>query len=204
MGSPSRTPQPHLRKPLLRLLPIHHIPNRIEILRLPILILQVIRMLPRIDSQQRNILPNDRILIRVRSHFHRTRLRILDQPRPPTALNPRQFCIHHLLQPIESPIRVVDCGRETARGASPAAGFRGREVLPEKGVIEVAAAVEVDEGLQGDFLSGGGGGVEFLGGGVVAVYVGLVVLRVVELHYLPGDGGFEGGVVIYLESGVIN
>ena len=154
-------------------------------------------MLPRIDPQQRHILPDNGILIRIRDHFDRIRLRILDQPRPPAALDPRQLRIHHFLQPLHPPVRVVDCSRESARWRTPAAEFSGGEVLPEEGVVEVAAAVEVDEGLQGNFLGGGDGGVEFLGGGVVAVHVGLVVLRVVELHYLPGDGGFEGGVVIW-------
>ena len=68
----------------------------------------------------------------------------------------------------------------------------------------MAAAVEVDERLQGDFLGGGGGGVEFFDGGVVAVYVGLVVFGVMELHYLAGDGGFEGGVVVCLLSRVVS
>jgi len=73
----------------------------------------------------------------------------------------------------------------------------------------VPAAVEIDEGLQGDLLGdgvratggggGGGGGLQLaeLGGEVVeGVDVGGVVVFVVELHDAAGDGGLEGGVVV--------
>ena len=66
-------------------------------------------------------------------------------------------------------------------------------------MIDVAAAVEVDERLQGDlgldvlFLSCFG---QLLCEVVEGGYVGLVVLAVVELHDLAGDGGFEGAIVV--------
>jgi len=74
-------------------------------------------------------------------------------------------------------------------------------------VVDVPAAVEIDEGLQGDLLGdgvraaggGGGGGLQLaeLGGEVVeGVDVGGVVVFVVELHDAAGDGGLEGGVVV--------
>ena len=68
-------------------------------------------------------------------------------------------------------------------------------------MVDVAAAVEVDEGLEGDLLGWGGGGRccsgELFGGGVVGVYVCGVVFAVVEFHYLTRDGGFEGGVGVW-------
>ncbi len=72
-------------------------------------------------------------------------------------------------------------------------------------MVDVPAAVEIDEGLQGDLLGdgaragGGGGGLQLaeLGGEVVeGVDVGGVVVFVVELHDAAGDGGLEGGVVV--------
>ena len=66
-------------------------------------------------------------------------------------------------------------------------------------MVDVAAAVEVDERLQGDLRGGvgsGGGGGELLGEVVVRGYVGLVMLAVVELHDLARDGGLEGAIVI--------
>lgn len=83
----------------------------------------------------------------------------------------------------------------SARRRSPA-GVLGGEVLPEEGVVDVAAAVEVDERLEGDLLRGGGRGGEFVRSRVVGCYVCLVVVFVVELHYAAGDGGLEGGVVV--------
>lgn len=41
----------NLRESLLGRLPIDHIPNSLEVFRLPILILQIIRVLPSINAQ---------------------------------------------------------------------------------------------------------------------------------------------------------
>jgi hypothetical protein len=67
-------------------------------------------------------------------------------------------------------------------------------------VVEVAAAVEVDQWLEGD----SGCDVmlrlcdlQLLECGVVAIDIGLVVVLVVELHDLAGDGGFERAIVVW-------
>lgn len=76
---------------------------------------------------------------------------------------------------------------------------RGREVLPEERVVEVTAAVEVDEGrLRGSL------GVVTIGlslgnrleSRVEAVDICLVVLGVVQLHNLARDVGLEGAIVV--------
>ena len=156
-------------------------------------------MLPSVDSQQRPELSNHRILIRVRPHLERSRFRVLDQPGPPAALDPRQFRIHQLLQTVHASVRLIDGGAQLPTRWLAAAGRLGGQVLPEEGVVDVSAAVEVDERLQGDLrrrVGRGGGGGELLGEGVVGVYVGLVMLAVVELHDLTGDGGLESAIVI--------
>jgi hypothetical protein len=75
----------------------------------------------------------------------------------------------------------------------------GCQVLPEKGVIDVTTPMEIDQRLQRNLsldililLSGG----ELLRCGVEAVDVGLVVVLVVELHDLTGDGRLERAIVI--------
>lgn len=76
----------------------------------------------------------------------------------------------------------------------------GSKVLPEEGVVQVATAVEVEKGRLG-----GGSLVVVLGlglgdgldGGVVAIDVCLVVLRVVKLHDLAGDMRLESAVVVW-------
>jgi hypothetical protein len=73
-------------------------------------------------------------------------------------------------------------------------------------VVQVAAAVEVDEGLEGDLGSDVGfcgGGCDLFAEGVEGGYVGVVVFGVVELHNLAGDGRFEGAVVIFMRHGSV-
>lgn len=156
-------------------------------------------MLPSIHPQQRPKLPNNRILIRIRLDGHRARLRILHQPSPTRSLDSRQCRIELLLHPIKATIVAVDRLCQGAAGRLASALVLGRQVLPEETVVDVAAAVEVDEGLSRDErgrvvlgLRFGG----FLFGGVQAVDIGLVVLAVVQLHDFARDGGLEGAVVV--------
>ena len=75
----------------------------------------------------------------------------------------------------------------------------GGQVLPEEAVVDVAAAVEVEERGDGRRLGevalalGLGDGLERA---VEAVHVGLVVLGVVQLHDLARDVRLEGAVVV--------
>lgn len=99
------------------------------------------------------------------------------------------------------------CGRyqlskaylELASRITAAVLARGREILPEERVVDVAASVEVE---QGGNLGGCCGVTLALGlgdrleGAVETVDVGLVVLLVVQLHDLAGDVGFEGAIVV--------
>jgi hypothetical protein len=206
---------------LLSRLPVDDVPDGLEILRLAVLILEtvhvlasapksqtlmidlLVRMLPSIHSQNRSELPNHRILIRIRPNLHAPRLRILDQPRPPTPLNACQCSVELLLERIQAAIAVVNRLAQRTCGGLAAALVRGRQVLPEQGVVEVAAAVEVDHGLQGDLGGDVGFGFCFgdlLGKVVVGGHVGVVVVFVVEFHDFAGDGGLEGAVVVFTLS----
>lgn len=86
--------------------------------------------------------------------------------------------------------------RQRSVGLAAAVARGGREVLPEEGVVDVASAVEVEEGGGGGGFLGvaGGDGVE---GAVEAGHVGLVVFLVVEFHDLARDVGLEGAVVVW-------
>ena len=114
-------------------------------------------------------------------------------------MNSRQFRIHELLQIVQAPIRLIDSIAQLSTRWLAAAGRLGGQVLPEQGVVDVPAAVEVDERLQSDlrgWVGRGGGGGELFGEVVVRVYISLVMLAVVELHDLAGDGGLESAIVI--------
>jgi hypothetical protein len=66
-------------------------------------------------------------------------------------------------------------------------------------MIDMSAAMEVDQWLQSNLC---GDiffvfcGCELLGGSIEAVDIGLVVVLVVKLHDLSGDGGLERTVII--------
>jgi hypothetical protein len=195
----------HLLEALLSRLPVNDVPNRLEVFSLAVLVIEavtilahknlptvkqyktnlLVRMLPRINTENRTELSNDRILVRIRPNLHATRLRILDQPRPPTSLDTRQRRVKLLLERIQTSIAVVDSGSQLARRRLAATLAGGRQVLPEQAVVDVAAAVEVDHWLQGDlssnvlFLLGFG---DLLAEVVERGYVGVVVVLVVEFH----------------------
>lgn len=63
----------------------------------------------------------------------------------------------------------------------------------------MATTVEVDSSLEGDLggniVTGFGSSVLF-DRSIVAVYVGLVMLAVVQLHNVAGDGGFQSTIVV--------
>jgi hypothetical protein len=99
---------------LLGGLPVDDIPDGGEILCLAVLVLQIVldivslavahlgedstySMFPSIDTQQRLILANNRILVSVCADANLARLRVLDKPGPSTALNARQRSIELLL-----------------------------------------------------------------------------------------------------------
>jgi hypothetical protein len=97
-------------KSLLHSLPINHIPNRTKVLGLPILILQIIRMLPGIDPQQRRILPHHRVLIRIRADLDLARLVIFYEPGPARALNAGEGGVEFGFEGGEVAVGGFDCG----------------------------------------------------------------------------------------------
>jgi hypothetical protein len=71
----------------LHSLPVDHIPNSIKVFCLAILILQVVRMLPSINTQQRGELAYNWILVCICADQDLTRFVIFDEPSPAAALN---------------------------------------------------------------------------------------------------------------------
>jgi len=157
-------------------------------------------MLPRINAQQRPVLPDHRILVGIRLDANLPCLCILHKPRPSTPLNTGQGRVHLLLELVHTAIALVDRLSKRTLWWGTTALRAGCKVLPEQGVVDVATGVEVDqwkEGvLSGDVVRGNGGG-QLLGEVVVRGYVGVVVVFVVKLHDLAGDGGLEGSVVVW-------
>ena len=159
----------------------------------------LVRMLPSIHTQYRSELADNRILIGIGLDQHLASLRILHQPRPTTTLDTSQRSIKLLLEPIQASKAPINRLGQRSRRRLAATLRLGRQILPEQAVIDVPAAVEVDEREERDLrrnIAGCFGGFELLGSGVQAGYIGVVVLAVVQLHDLPGDGGLERAIVI--------
>lgn len=99
-----------LRKSLLNSLPIHNVPNRTEVFGLSVLVLQIVRMLPGVDTQQRCVFAHDWVLVGVSSDLYLTRFVVLHQPGPSTALNTSQSSIELGLERGEVAVRIFNRG----------------------------------------------------------------------------------------------
>ena len=144
-------------------------------------------MLPHVDPENGHLAPNDRILV-LCGHNREAALPILHQPSPPAPLDSQKRRSELLPKRLEIAPRLRDCRHEGWRGVRLGVGRgAGRQVLPEERVVDVAAGVEADGGLQrnarGDVgcLRGGGLGLKSV---VEVRYIGLVMLAVMELHDL--------------------
>lgn len=126
-------------------------------------------------------------------------LLVLHEPSPATALNASQSSVHLGLELADATVGGVNgLGKSTRRGLT-TAGTLGGKVLPEESVVEVATAVEVDSGLESDLSSDIAlslGLLQLLKGVVVAGHIGVVVVLVVNLHDLAGNGGLKSAIVV--------
>lgn len=136
----------------------------------------------------------ERVLVGASSNGNALSLLGVTEPAPPRTLDTGRLGRHLLLERLEAAELGVDGLAESAVGLTAAAVVHGREVGPEDGVVDVAAAVEAERRLQSDHL-----GVvflvlrlgELLKSYVVVGHVCLVVLLVVELHDLARDYGLQ-------------
>jgi len=152
-------------------------------------------VLPDVDADDGNM-AEERVLVGGGSDLEMLGGRIQSEPSPARSLDSSGRVVHLLLHVIE----VAEGGndglleRTVLQDASIALllGCRGRKVLPEERVVDMASAVKLKGSLECDaLLRGGGLGVRRLSG-VECVDVGLMVLLVVKLHDLPRDKGLKG------------
>lgn len=128
-----------LLEALLSSLPVNDIPNSAEVFGLAVLILQVVSVLPRIDTKDRAELADNGVLVCVGADLDGAGLDVLHQPGPAGALNASEGGVELLLQRVEGPIvRVDGLCESTRRRLAATLGLR-REVLPEERVIGVPA-----------------------------------------------------------------
>jgi hypothetical protein len=176
-------------------------------------------VLPSINTEQRLKLANDGVLVLVGvsngsdSIPHPTYsicadanlpgLLVLDEPSPSTALDAGESSVHLGLELAETTVGGVNGLGQSAGGGLATASTLGGQVLPEEGVVKVTTAVEVDGGLESNLGSDVTlvlGLLELLNGVVVVGDIGVVVVLVVNLHDLAGDGGLQSAVVVFFVS----
>lgn len=94
-------------------------------------------MLPRINTEDRTELANNRVLVLVRLDADVAGLDVLDQPSPTTTLDASEGGVELLFESVEAAVAVIDGLGESARRRLAAALGLGREVLPEESVVDV-------------------------------------------------------------------
>lgn len=108
--------EPYLANiPLLRLLeprrhrlPVDDVPDRIKVLGLAVLVLQVVRVLPRIDAQQRHPGAAHGVLVGARDDAEVAVRLVLGEPGPPAALDPGEGGVDMLAEGVDRAEVLVD------------------------------------------------------------------------------------------------
>merc|ERR1712232_1152884 len=141
------------REPLLCCLPVDNIPDSAEVLSLSVLVLEIVSMLPSVNTKQRLVLANDRVLVGICLDANVASLCVLDEPCPTAALNASKSSVELLLHVIETAISSVDSLGQLAGWRLSTTLVLRCQVLPEKGVVEVTASMEVDQRLNSNLRS---------------------------------------------------
>src|SRR5438094_476360 len=135
-----RLPRLWVLKAPFHLGPVHDVPPGVEVGGALVLVLEVIRVLPDVNSQQRKVaLGNRRVLVRSRIKLEAGA--VPDEPGPATAETLDAAVVDLRLELLERAERVVD--RRAQCAARLAAPVRAHD-LPEEGVVGMAAGVVAD------------------------------------------------------------
>jgi hypothetical protein len=179
--------------------PVNDLPDGAEVLSLAVLVLEVISVLPSINTKERLKSASDGVLVGSGDNGQSARVLVLDEPGPAGALDASEGSVGLLLERVEGAKVLLDSIQKLALGLTTTALAIGSKVLPEKRVVNMTTAVEVDQRSLGSsglvvvlVLSLGEG----VGSVVEAGDVGLVVLGVVKLHDLTGDVRLKSAIVV--------
>src|ERR1700730_15922858 len=187
----------HLLQALSDIVPIDDVPERLDVVGLHVLVLQVERVLPDVDDEQRGRPLTDVVLVVVDLRGVETLTQGIPHERtPPGALHGRGRLGELALEAVEGAEELVDRRFELAFGLAAAVG---RHVVPVQRVQHVTREVERERLLEahdGTEVAAFAGGLELLEGLVGPGDVRRVVLVVVQLDGLPGQVRFERAVVV--------
>src|SRR6266498_3176402 len=139
---PSRRSCPESAKAFIDFRPVDHVPPRGEIVRPAVLVLQVVRVLPDIDAEDRFLALHQRAVL-VRAALDHELSTLIDHPGPAAAEAADARFVHLFLEGVEAGERAGNgIGNRAGRRA---AGFRAHD-LPEHRVVDMPAAVIANSG----------------------------------------------------------
>jgi hypothetical protein len=177
--------------------PVPHVPHRVEKVRLPVLVLQVVRVLPGIEHEQgRARLRQVRLVVVDLCDEELLPERLPHERRPARAHDGRCNGVDLFLEGFEAPELVGDRGGELAPRPLPRLG---RQILPEHRMENVAREIEREgflqrpDVLEAALLTRLGEAIER---GIRSLHVAGMMLVVMELHDPAGDVGLECTVVV--------
>ena len=120
------------------LVPIHHVPPRLDVIGPAVLVIEIIGVLPDVDAEDRRVAVHQRaVLVRRGNHFELAAL-VLDQPGPAAAEAARPGRREFFLERVEAAEGGFDVVAQFAGRF--AAGVRAHD-FPEEGMVRVTAAV---------------------------------------------------------------
>jgi hypothetical protein len=129
--SPILQSSSRLLEALLSRLPVDDIPDGLKVFGLAVLVIKVVSVLPRINTEDGLELANNGILVCVCPDLDGTSLCVLNQPRPAGTLDACECGVELLLELVETAVGIVDGPSERTRWRLTAA-LRGRcQILPE-------------------------------------------------------------------------
>jgi len=179
----------------LGFLKVDDVPDRGEVVGFDVFVLEIERVLPNVDTDYRDV-GEQWILVRRRRNLELPRLSVTAEPSPPTTLYASGGRIKLLLERIDRAKVALKRGFQLAVFKLAATLLGGREIPPEEGVVDVASAVELERGLESDPLARRRRLDVCLLCCIEAIYVGLMMLRMMERHDFGRDVGLQGIVSI--------
>jgi len=179
--------------PSLHHLPVHNLPELVQVGGAAVLIVQIVGVLPDVEGQNRLEAVRHGVVGACILGDGEFAGGIGLEPHPAGAEEGDALCFEGGLEGIDTSPLLFNPGQETAGGGGQ--GRRGRELRKVQLVVQDLAGVVEDGGigllhdlLQGHGLEGSSGD-EF----VQIVHIGLQMLAVVEFEGLGADGRLEGG-----------
>jgi len=121
-------------------LPVNNLPDGLEVVRADVLVLEVVGVLPNINSQQGDQTGGglERVLVRGGGNLKALELLVVSEPAPSRTLNSSGLGVELLDKLVEGAPGLLDLLEEFSGGLLATTAGLGSQVLPEEGVVDVS------------------------------------------------------------------